>query len=248
MRTPVLVIGGGPVGLTLSILLSRSGIDHVVLEARTAPSPHPKARGISARSTQPRTGVFPGRIGAGAVRACGRSGSPRRATDLVRPGRRRGDGDGPRGAFGQIVDPACGLAERLRWCAQRGARGERHRHDGSDRVERIPQCPFRSAAGGGGGGSGERLILPDRWGRVSRGRQRPAVDLPAALARTRSRRHRPDQPDSPWQRHCRSARRHSRYRHLAHGRAAGRLLVEAGRRRHRGGPRDPARHLRIRAP
>ncbi|MFE3059687.1 FAD-dependent monooxygenase [Nocardia sp. NPDC059239] len=52
MRTSVLVIGGGPVGLTLSILLSRMGIDHRVMEARTEPSPHPKARGISARSME----------------------------------------------------------------------------------------------------------------------------------------------------------------------------------------------------
>ncbi|MFJ9366568.1 FAD-dependent monooxygenase [Nocardia sp. NPDC101769] len=52
MRTSVLVIGGGPVGLTLSILLSRSGIGHQVIEARTEPSPHPKARGISARSME----------------------------------------------------------------------------------------------------------------------------------------------------------------------------------------------------
>ncbi|MFE3256304.1 FAD-dependent monooxygenase [Nocardia sp. NPDC059229] len=52
MRTSVLVIGGGPVGLTLSILLSRMGIDHRVIEARVEPSPHPKARGISARSME----------------------------------------------------------------------------------------------------------------------------------------------------------------------------------------------------
>ncbi|MFE3190251.1 FAD-dependent monooxygenase [Nocardia sp. NPDC059240] len=52
MRTSVLIVGGGPVGLTLSILLSRMGIDHRVIEARTEPSPHPKARGISARSME----------------------------------------------------------------------------------------------------------------------------------------------------------------------------------------------------
>ncbi|WP_198347249.1 FAD-dependent monooxygenase [Nocardia terrae] len=52
MRTSVLVIGGGPVGLTLSILLARMKIDHQVVESRLAPSPHPKARGISARSME----------------------------------------------------------------------------------------------------------------------------------------------------------------------------------------------------
>lgn len=50
--TPVLIVGGGPVGLTLSILLSAQGVDHLLVEARTDSSPHPKARGISARSME----------------------------------------------------------------------------------------------------------------------------------------------------------------------------------------------------
>ncbi|MFF7636066.1 FAD-dependent monooxygenase [Kitasatospora sp. NPDC008050] len=50
--TPVLIVGGGPVGLTLSILLSAQGVDHLLVEARTDTSPHPKARGISARSME----------------------------------------------------------------------------------------------------------------------------------------------------------------------------------------------------
>ncbi|WP_163569349.1 FAD-dependent monooxygenase [Fodinicola feengrottensis] len=50
--TPVLVVGGGPVGLTLSILLSAQGVDHLLVEARTGSSRHPKARGISARSME----------------------------------------------------------------------------------------------------------------------------------------------------------------------------------------------------
>ncbi|WP_161500965.1 FAD-dependent monooxygenase [Embleya scabrispora] len=50
--TPVLIVGGGPIGLTLSILLSRYGVDHLLVEARPGTSRHPKARGIAARSME----------------------------------------------------------------------------------------------------------------------------------------------------------------------------------------------------
>ncbi|MFD7493610.1 FAD-dependent monooxygenase [Streptomyces sp. NPDC059832] len=50
--TPVLIVGGGPVGLTLSNLLSRHGVDHLLVEARPGTSRHPKARGVSARSME----------------------------------------------------------------------------------------------------------------------------------------------------------------------------------------------------
>jgi len=50
--TPVLIVGGGPVGLTLSILLSEYGVDHLLVEAHSTSSRHPKARGISARSME----------------------------------------------------------------------------------------------------------------------------------------------------------------------------------------------------
>ncbi|MFI2184309.1 FAD-dependent monooxygenase [Streptomyces sioyaensis] len=50
--TPVLIVGGGPVGLTLSNLLSRYGVDHLLVEARPDISRHPKARGVSARSME----------------------------------------------------------------------------------------------------------------------------------------------------------------------------------------------------
>ncbi|MGC0419836.1 FAD-dependent monooxygenase [Embleya sp. AB8] len=50
--TPVLIVGGGPVGLTLSILLSAYGVDHLLVEARPGTSIHPKARGIAARSME----------------------------------------------------------------------------------------------------------------------------------------------------------------------------------------------------
>ncbi|MFF9570494.1 FAD-dependent monooxygenase [Streptomyces sp. NPDC014685] len=51
-HTSVLVVGGGPVGLALSCLLSGHGVDHVLIEARPATSRHPKARGVSARSME----------------------------------------------------------------------------------------------------------------------------------------------------------------------------------------------------
>jgi putative polyketide hydroxylase len=52
MDLPVLVVGGGPVGMTLSMLLSGQGVEHLVVEARAGSSRHPKARGISARSME----------------------------------------------------------------------------------------------------------------------------------------------------------------------------------------------------
>jgi putative polyketide hydroxylase len=48
----VVICGGGPVGLTLSILLSRSGIRHLLLEARDGTSPIPRARGINHRTVE----------------------------------------------------------------------------------------------------------------------------------------------------------------------------------------------------
>ncbi|WP_424860678.1 FAD-dependent monooxygenase [Streptomyces sp. MMS24-I29] len=48
----VLVVGGGPVGLTMSALLSGHGVDHLLVEARPSTSTHPKARGLAARSME----------------------------------------------------------------------------------------------------------------------------------------------------------------------------------------------------
>ncbi|GAB2714157.1 FAD-dependent monooxygenase [Kitasatospora kifunensis] len=50
--TPALIVGGGPVGLTLSTLLSQQGVAHLLVEAHPDTSPHPKARGVSARSME----------------------------------------------------------------------------------------------------------------------------------------------------------------------------------------------------
>jgi 2-polyprenyl-6-methoxyphenol hydroxylase-like FAD-dependent oxidoreductase len=48
----VLIAGGGPVGLTASILLSRLGITSLLVERHPGTSLHPKARGINARTME----------------------------------------------------------------------------------------------------------------------------------------------------------------------------------------------------
>ncbi|KAI0603996.1 monooxygenase fad-binding protein, partial [Pyrenophora tritici-repentis] len=49
-RYPVAVIGGGPVGLSASILLSLRNIPHVLFERHTGTSIHPKACGLNQRT------------------------------------------------------------------------------------------------------------------------------------------------------------------------------------------------------
>jgi 2-polyprenyl-6-methoxyphenol hydroxylase-like FAD-dependent oxidoreductase len=49
---PVLIVGGGPVGLTASILLSRFGVLSRLVERHSSTSVHPKARGINARTME----------------------------------------------------------------------------------------------------------------------------------------------------------------------------------------------------
>ena len=49
---PVLIIGGGPVGLTASILLSRQGVSSLLVERHPGTAVHPKARGINARTME----------------------------------------------------------------------------------------------------------------------------------------------------------------------------------------------------
>ena len=48
----VLIVGAGPIGLTLAISLRAAGVSVTVLEAHSGLSTHPKARGISARSME----------------------------------------------------------------------------------------------------------------------------------------------------------------------------------------------------
>ena len=49
---PVLIVGGGPVGLTASILLSQAGIRFLLVERRASTAVHPKARAINGRTME----------------------------------------------------------------------------------------------------------------------------------------------------------------------------------------------------
>jgi putative polyketide hydroxylase len=51
-EVPVLIVGGGPVGLTASILLAREGIASLLVERHAGTAIHPKARAINARSME----------------------------------------------------------------------------------------------------------------------------------------------------------------------------------------------------
>ena len=52
IETEVLIVGGGPVGLTASILLSREGVRSLLVERHPGTATHPKARAINARSME----------------------------------------------------------------------------------------------------------------------------------------------------------------------------------------------------
>ena len=52
LKTPVLIVGAGPVGLTTAILLARHGIESHVVEKHPGTSIHPKARAVSTRSME----------------------------------------------------------------------------------------------------------------------------------------------------------------------------------------------------
>ncbi|MDO9707127.1 FAD-dependent monooxygenase [Paracraurococcus lichenis] len=52
LEIPVLIIGGGPVGLTASLLLSRAGVRSLLVERHDGTSRVPKARGINARTME----------------------------------------------------------------------------------------------------------------------------------------------------------------------------------------------------
>lgn len=49
---PVLIIGGGAVGLTASILLARHGIRSFNIERHATPLPQPKAHAVNPRSSE----------------------------------------------------------------------------------------------------------------------------------------------------------------------------------------------------
>src|SRR5262245_11776160 len=48
----ILIVGGGPVGLSMAVLLDRFGIEHAVFERSESITDHPKARGCSTRTME----------------------------------------------------------------------------------------------------------------------------------------------------------------------------------------------------
>src|SRR2546426_751390 len=49
---PVVIVGGGPVGLSASILLARLGVPSLLVERHPGTAVHPKARGINIRTME----------------------------------------------------------------------------------------------------------------------------------------------------------------------------------------------------
>lgn len=49
---PVLIIGGGPVGLSIALALARQNIRSLVIERQVGPTEHPRARGVSMRTME----------------------------------------------------------------------------------------------------------------------------------------------------------------------------------------------------
>jgi 2-polyprenyl-6-methoxyphenol hydroxylase-like FAD-dependent oxidoreductase len=49
---PVLIVGGGPTGLSASLLLSRHGVRSLLVERHPSTSMHPKARGLNVRTLE----------------------------------------------------------------------------------------------------------------------------------------------------------------------------------------------------
>ncbi|WP_214402450.1 FAD-dependent monooxygenase [Pseudonocardia lacus] len=51
-HVPVLVAGGGTVGLSAALFLAHHGVDTLVVERQAGPSPHPRATGVGARTVE----------------------------------------------------------------------------------------------------------------------------------------------------------------------------------------------------
>ena len=52
LEVPVLIAGGGPVGLSLATELARRGIESAVIETRESETEHPKATLVGARTME----------------------------------------------------------------------------------------------------------------------------------------------------------------------------------------------------
>jgi len=52
LEVPVVIVGGGPVGLTASLLLSQHGVESLLVERHPGTAILPKARGINARTME----------------------------------------------------------------------------------------------------------------------------------------------------------------------------------------------------
>src|SRR5579862_5480477 len=52
IETPVLIVGGGPVGMAVGLVLDRWGVDHVIVERNAWTTTHPKSRGCTARTME----------------------------------------------------------------------------------------------------------------------------------------------------------------------------------------------------
>jgi putative polyketide hydroxylase len=46
---PVLIVGGGPVGLSMALALARQNVRSIVIERQSGLSTHPRARGLFSR-------------------------------------------------------------------------------------------------------------------------------------------------------------------------------------------------------
>ena len=52
VEVPVLIVGGGPAGLVTSLLLSRFGVESLLVDKHAAASPLPRARGVHSRAME----------------------------------------------------------------------------------------------------------------------------------------------------------------------------------------------------
>ena len=59
IKTDIAIVGGGPVGMMLSLFLKRYGINHYLIEKRIEPTLHPQAHFINGRTMEIIRSNFP---------------------------------------------------------------------------------------------------------------------------------------------------------------------------------------------